>query len=217
VWIVALLQRAGTAVPFFPVIRNPRAVWFFVQAITETGTWSLGRGNSKPVTGLFLWLVWVGEAALIFGAAMLAVKGALAVPFCETCQKWCRKRPVSGTVNPGDPVLLRESLEAGQFGHLQQLGAAPEGASDYLWFEVYDCPVCDQMHTLTVKSVSITYDKKGKENKKERTIIDRLLLDAERMQSFMAVCEGLSGAAAPAMAGAEEPAGGQAEEAPREA
>ncbi|MDD4892140.1 MAG: hypothetical protein PHU85_19630, partial [Phycisphaerae bacterium] len=163
-WVWAVMQSAKQPVPFFSLLVSPRVMWFLIQAINEVGAWSIGHSEST-VSGLALWGVWLGEAVYLLGASVYGAKRALSQPFCEVCQSWCAKSSLKFKARTCPADTVRPRLEARDFSILTELGQSPAGAYYWLEGDVYSCPRCGQLHTLTVTSVSVTPGKSAKDTK----------------------------------------------------
>ena len=199
-WIHVIFHRAQpeTVITFDLLLKNPSLVWECVKAINAHGTWSMsshGSSNSSNVTGVFLWVIWVAEAATMFGCALWMAKSILADrPFCEACDTWAAKPIQIATTGvgsgAGDVDSLRQRLERRDFTALQPLG--PSQANDGKWLEytLHQCGTCQKFATLTVTQVTVTKDKKGKATSAKKVLLEKLLVepgDVEKLKANIAV------------------------------
>lgn len=216
-WVFALFQKSFGALPLTPVelAIHPLGLGRTIQAIAETGTWSIGHigsshGNQESVHGIWLWAVWIIEAGIIAWLAIsVTVSAGKALPYCERCQAWCRVGRRLFSTPPGDNELLKQRLESKDFAYLMSLGPEKKPLPSK-WYEVYlhKCDQCRDFNTLTVKAVSMQVNKKGQQQKKERAIVDKLLLSDKELQSLQMLKEQyLSQQAASASAAPPETAG----------
>lgn len=183
VWIFAQAQRGSrTPVPvkeLFDLLINPKWVYGLAIALNAQGTWAMSTTDKSNVSGVFLYIVWLGEAALIFGSAIWAARlFATDRPFCETCDAWCAKGEAIARVAPAPADQLRPRLEARDFQYLRDL--APHARSDsYVELTHHQCRSCGRLHTLTATLVTITAGSRGRNNTKRKVLVDKLLLTPE--------------------------------------
>ncbi len=177
VWLYAFLRRADVDVTLWDIISSPAATWNVLLAINENGAWSL-KGSS-PVTGIFLWLLWAVEAAILIWIPLKLTKTAVTeLPFCERCNKWCTARELI-RFNTGDVPKIRSQLEAKDFNSLAALGKAKDafGSSWRAYFQ--GCADCDTTQTLCIDQMVITRNKEGKAQVKLTPVVKRLMLSPE--------------------------------------
>lgn len=179
-WMAMLAFRSDIPVPFFEILFPPTFL-MMVWEVSEVGAWTLGSSDS-PVTGFFLWAVWILEALIVFGASLVvAFFVADSEPFCESCESWCEARDdvlrFSGRVSGG--AIQARLLE----GDLNVLAETPRaGPRDNPWHQVdlCLCPSCGATNTLTFSECSVTYDKKGNAQVNKAPLVTRMLLDDEQ-------------------------------------
>ena len=150
-----------------------------ISALAEVGVWSI---KSWTPTGIVLYVLWTIEALIIVGMAALMPYGDVASePYCETCGRWPeREIPERKMGYATDPGLLKTSLEGGDMDALAQLG--PVGDNAYTEIELKACQSCKQIAWLKVENVTVTLDKKGKEQTEKSEIVSNLILRADLME-----------------------------------
>jgi hypothetical protein len=195
VWVFGTFDRfVGVDDPAGSTLKlatNPGALWDAINFINSVGTWTIGRASSSSgsranVSGTALWIVWIGEALLIFGAAFaLGRKLAGDKPFCEKCDRWCEPARTVASVAAGDPARLRSEIEGGQYAYLQELRNHEIGGH---WWQVDQnwCGGCNGFHTITVQEITRSVDKKGNEQRQKRKIIDRLIVTPAQVEQIRA-------------------------------
>ncbi len=121
-------------------------------------------------------LAWGAEALLLWAGGR-AVTGTLfdGEVFCELCETWARlKKGISDRPMPDDkdPVALLDH------GGVRALVDATQGPADppYLRFTVRSCPVCNQLHTLSLTRVRVTHDRNGSANTTTHDLVDNVLI-----------------------------------------
>ena len=177
IWKAAAAVQAPMPFSFWGLLSHPSIAWDILMTVNAKGAWSIGSG--PPLTGIMLALVWLAEAAILFGVPFYLVhQAAVEMPFCEQCGHWCKAREVMVLNGPVD-AQLRQKLEAKEFTALGTLGKAEPGATRFLRVYFQGCGDCDTTQTLSVERIELTRDKKGKVNRKVVPIVRRLNLTPE--------------------------------------
>ncbi|MFK8054850.1 MAG: hypothetical protein AB8F78_01920 [Saprospiraceae bacterium] len=110
----------------FNMLLQPGALFSFIGEINSIGTWGL---SDTTVSGTFLSVVWLIEAALIAGGTVLFSGGQSDEPFCEISQEWFKSKTLAKFTAFDSPSALKTSLESGDMSPLEELGAQDEAAS----------------------------------------------------------------------------------------
>lgn len=192
VWMVGHLRSADIEVSMFAVARHPLVVCKWILLFNENGTWSIGRDGTEPVKGLFLAIIWIIEAVMIFGAALVPVIGRLVTPFCEGCQTWCEERKGIAAVSAAALDSLRERVMGKDWTSLEEAGPDRPHLGTWCALDLYSCPSCGQTNTLTLNSLTMTPNKKGEPKTESKTVIDRLLLTADESRVLLEACDRLN-------------------------
>jgi hypothetical protein len=190
-WMIAHIHGELPNASAWALAKHPGSVWRLMLIFNENGTWSLGRHSSTPVTGIFLALIWIAEAGMIFGGAFMTIFGRLRLPFCEQCQNWCEERKAVVAVSAKGIEALKQGLVAKNWSALGEAGPHDPLLGTWCTVDLHGCASCGQTNTLTLNSVTVTTDKKGREKKENKILVDRLLLEVEETQSLLAECERL--------------------------
>lgn len=186
VWIKNLLGTApiGAQIGFGDLIIHPNILFAIISNIASEGVWRMSEHDTENVKGVFLVLIWIAEAAAIFGIAFLAASQVLrGEMFCETCNRWCGHPATLRRVAIGDPIRLKQSLETHDFSYLDSL---PPGNVEKHWEVAHDyCSSCDRLHALTIKQHTITRNKKGRVTaQKHTTLVNRLIIEGIEAQAI---------------------------------
>jgi hypothetical protein len=185
VWLYVFFQRAKDDVPIFAIITEPLAVWQTILAINHHGVWSLGRSSSSPVTGWMLWLVWIAEASIIVGSAVFTARSALSgATFCESCGSWCKSKYIGTFALPTDLVQLHKDLESRNFAALNALGPRAEDVPAWLEVKADTCTGCGRTNALTVETVLLSTDNKGKQSQARTPVVRQLLLSTDELAAI---------------------------------
>jgi len=189
-WIEAVFQRfAEGKTARFPtyaqLILNPAALFRYIQLFNANGYWSMTSSGKDAATGIGLTLIWIAEAAGIFGTAFtVAYATARSAMFCEACNRWCNKMVTLRTLPAADAAQTRAALEAHDFSSLVPRGAHVDPA--HFWSLDYEhCHFCNKLHALTIRNHKRTIDKKNRiKGQKVKNLIDRLLVDPDEIKAI---------------------------------
>ena len=187
VWLYGLLRRDGDNPDLAFMLIQPTAIWELVLDVNAVGAWTMGR-NGQAVTGIMLWVVWAAEAFFIFAVPVAIVLKAVAKPFCEECETWCKEETGIAVLSLDETDSLREHMEAKDFAHLERIGPAPVGASHWLQLDLYVCPNCGKTTTLSASEVKETVNRKGEKSTTTKTLVNRLLLDPAQRETLRQMC-----------------------------
>jgi hypothetical protein len=177
IWKAAAAAQAPMPFSFWGLLSHPSIAWDILMSVNAKGAWSIGSG--PPPTGIMLTVVWLAEAAILFGVPFYLVhQAAVEQPFCEQCGHWCKAREVM-VLNASNDPQLKQKLEAKEFTSLAALGKVTAGANRFMRVYFQGCGDCDSTQTLSVERIELTRDKKGKVSRKVVPIVRRLNLTPE--------------------------------------
>ena len=178
VYIYDLLQQIEIPPTLWDCVTSPQIMWQILLDINEHGLWSIKE--AKP-TGIFLWAIWLVEAALLIGIPLWYVRKKLdEKAFCEACQKWCIIRPLIDLKTlPFSRAEVSRRLESKDFSVIADAKEAPKGSLMYWTVSLQGCPSCDTTQTLCIDETVLTQNKKGQWEKTIKPVVKRLLLAPE--------------------------------------
>jgi hypothetical protein len=171
----------------FPQLGRPlwdlESIWQYMQAGYAEGFWSIGR-NGTAVTGLFLAAVWVIEAVLVIGLAVIGVNTLLGEqPFCEETNQWTKTQKAVSRLS-----LEHDEQVEGKFRRLLDgdIRAVSEFFStdvnaNHLQLDLATCEECPTCKFLTVRMIEFETNKKGEIVKKETKLLGNLQISEEEL------------------------------------
>src|SRR5262245_59826474 len=166
-WALAGIQNVGLAA------FSPRVLIAFGKHLFEKGSWGIKK---ETVTGWFLVAFWIAEALLILRVSVSYALAEARRPFCEPCNEWSEiEENVARLAATGEEPAWQQVFE-GDLPSLAEFPAAEAGAHQYARLDVARCPKCEQSRFLTVSTVKITIDKKGRANEQVRRLITNAIL-----------------------------------------
>jgi hypothetical protein len=135
----------------------------------EKGSWGLGNNNDQ-VTGWFLVAIWIAEACVVLGLAVVVSLLNSDRPFCERCQAWTdAERGVARLASTGNEPAWQKVL-GGELPALAEFPPSPPGAMQYVRLDLARCPRCTESRFLSIAAVSVSVDKKGKTSETTRSL-----------------------------------------------
>ncbi len=154
-----------------------------ITAVYDVGTWSMRSGDA--VSGLALGGVWLAEAALFFGTALITGAAQLGGGvLCARCDKWCEAPSIFQLhIDPAQESEVVTRTNGQDWAALLQPLAHPN-ANHFHEVVIHRCPECRETNTLTLSAVSLTLDKQGNTQRNSQTLADRVYIthaDAEHL------------------------------------
>lgn len=161
----------------------PGALIESVASVYELGTWGIGS-SGDAVTGIFLGVIWLAEAAIFFGAGLFG--GAMLVgsgTYCSRCKAWCKELPATQLQADmsGD---LANQVDRQNWAVLLR-PAPPAGSSTWHEAHIHQCEGCGETNTVTLKDITVSHDKKGNEQKNEKVTVDRVYIKGADLNTLM--------------------------------
>ena len=170
----------------FALMQRPHALWELIKLINQDGTWGSIAGNATK--GAELWIMWVCEAVAVVGtAALTAVTGLQAQPFCEACKVWCSASEKLCLSPAGDLAQTRLQLAQRDFSFLQRLGVGNRNGV-HLSAVLHSCPNCGELNTVTLPQ---TLGPQRRFRSPHVTLADKLLISRSEADLFRRTAAGL--------------------------
>jgi hypothetical protein len=180
-WLSALIGETHAQLSMIDLAIRPVGMWRLILKVNEVGAWSMSHGD--PVTGIPLWIVWVCEAAMIFGTSIAVARSiSRKLPFCETCGKWTNGPKTLTSTKVMDPADLKQRLESHQLDFVSQLPIYGGTDAQYFDWNTYRCEGCNNFNTLSVVLTQVKRDKRGRTTRTKKTIIDNLLVSLPELE-----------------------------------
>ena len=171
---------------FTQIVTSPVAMWQAIERVNATGTWSLGSASATNTaeSGVFLWLVWLGEAAIIMGVAYWLAHRQASEPFSETSDEWAATEHLARPLNYVQDVPgIRAALESGHFEQLVPYDGQSATGS-FARLQLHHAPNASDCHYLTLQNVATKRDKKGKGTQQAKTVLKYLALSPATYQQL---------------------------------
>ncbi|MFO0557326.1 MAG: hypothetical protein U0269_04855 [Polyangiales bacterium] len=157
-WISVVLSRNGDGPSVLDVLFNPSAMFSAISMINNVGAWSVSGGAA---TGGVLWALWGAEALIVIGCGLIAGAAiASGGVYCEHCNAWCKEEEGRVLLNPAPKDAVKQSLEAQNWGVLNQIGPAA-GPGPCLRLDLAYCPKCEKTHAVAVSALAPKSDGNG--------------------------------------------------------
>lgn len=177
-WIYAYSEQTA-------FIWHPLDVLEVMKLILPEGTWSIGKAQA-PVRGTFLALVWIAEAVIILVSSIIFP--SMTSVFCEECNCWIKDEKNLSHLEPVEDVEeFKTQLEQRQYSALLNLAKVDESSTVYTEVDFGMCDKCKNLSYMTVKAITVKKNSKGKENKTEKDIVEKLIIDTDTYRSLEAL------------------------------
>ena len=164
---------------------TPRGLAAQAADLFEKGSFVM-KGRRK-VNEWPLALAWVAEGICVTGLAVATARKDAARPFCESCLQWTNS--TSGLIRvaaDGKEPAWQEVL-AGDLTAVAVFAPTDLGASPHVRLDLASCPACQHSNFVTLSSVTIKRDSKGKKKTTEWTLIQNGAItdpEAEFLREF---------------------------------
>lgn len=87
------LFASSESLPFFSTMKNillnPSEFWSTICYVNSVGTWGLSKESN--ITGIFLWIIWIGEIILFYFCFSVIFHSEIDIPFVEKDNTWATK------------------------------------------------------------------------------------------------------------------------------
>lgn len=171
VWLFALLRKQGEDVSLLLIALLPHIQFKIMMSIEY---------SSASLSSMAPSVRWLGEVAIILGAAIFTTLKDVTDPFCEQCNVWCEKEPCVMELAIGDNKELKLKLEEKDFQYLGALGRRLRGRNKWYQLDIFSCPKCSLLNTLVVSTVT-EINNNGRLQEQYKRIIKHLLITADEV------------------------------------
>jgi hypothetical protein len=173
-WVVWIRLQGGGWQLSTPVILK------IISGLAETGAWSIHSFTPK---GSVLWCIYATElGTIVLLAALAADATGLSTPYCERCHAWLPKALAAKSLGAiADAAGLTHQIESGDVSGLLHLGSAGNGEPSTT-VELHACPQCQDLHLLSVSSVTPAKDKRG--TPQTKSVLKTLIITRDQHQAL---------------------------------
>jgi hypothetical protein len=165
------------------LVLYPFNILAVIKLVGHEGAWSIFGWTP---TGAALFTIWGIEAIMIIGTSTLASWGVVGfTPFCEHCNRWVEDR---NSITPLEPIVdpdnFKSQLEQGGDTVVKTLKKVESGKKAYTQLDLINCPGCEYSYYLSMKSINVEVDSKGKEKKDEKDIVENFILSTDSYRTI---------------------------------
>jgi len=153
----------------------------FLELKKQAG-WKIGSSSSSSFNGGGVTAMWILEALIVLGIAVVATGAAAAEPYCERCRRWCKGNAfyVAGCSRAdADPLLQQGDL--GSLALIDERTGTDPNVS--LHFTVTTCGGCSETAFLTVAEHTVKQTKKQTSTTKVNLVTHAVLAPGQREQA----------------------------------
>ncbi|WP_028862580.1 hypothetical protein [Psychromonas aquimarina] len=157
-----------------------------MELIAVTGAWSIFGWTP---TGFALYIIWAIEALIVIGgSALVAYVHVESTPFCEQCSKWVENaQTIAGFQAIDDGEAFKRKLEEGLVDMVPGLEIAGDSSLASTVIEINRCNCCDNSNYLSLTTVNVSVDDKGKESKDTDTFVRNLKITSSQYAQIEAL------------------------------
>lgn len=148
--------------------------------------WNLGkRGAGLPLSGVFVYLIWLIEFGIVVVIALALARHAVRQPYSEALQKWANEEQVVMTLPIDSMEMVDQIKNAGSIDDLLKIPVPKSDESNQFAVYTVNSVAGAEMEDayLSVKLTTITFNDKGEEQRSDESLVDfAVLKSAERQQ-----------------------------------
>jgi hypothetical protein len=186
-YLALAVSKSGASVTMFEAVTSPITVLSTVWSLLSEGVWEL---FDVEIKGIPLLIIWGIEGGIILALGrLLPLHNFEDTPFCETCQRWCKKdeNVVRFRSDETDGVLTM--LRDGDLERLAAVDRVPLTAEEGGWLQcdIESCSQCRETITLDVHTVHGSRNRKGEVSKRSTQVISNQRLtpnDAAKLREL---------------------------------
>ena len=159
------------------IILHPLDLWNHIKSLAQTGYYYLRPTSSTKATGFFLWIEWFGEALItILVPAGFAYTFSTTKVFCESCDRWAKEKENVVSFSCSDEEELKDYILGQNLDFMQKADGVGKDIEEYYRIDTEWCDQCEQLHTWSLRKILRTWNKKGKEELKTKTLYEDMLI-----------------------------------------
>jgi hypothetical protein len=158
-----------------PWFLTPGQILRVMNVLLQEGSWGIGLSSHEPVTGIFLAIVWIGEAGIIVGICTIAGFSSVShTPFCETHDCWLDEEK---KIDKLDVFVRPEDITAfksGDIAPLEQARPRVPASGQFARLTLKYSSRCEDYCAFSIANVTVTPDKDGKMKEKVTELMTNL-------------------------------------------
>jgi hypothetical protein len=144
-----------------PVLSTPSQLKIGMELLYNTGSWGIGHSGNN-LTGIPLAIVWIGEALIILGLALLACWGIIAdTPYCEETRCWLDQELKISTLQAFTDPAHVAAFKSNDLGPLIEAKPRQPASAAFARVTLKHSPRCQNFFTVRVENISEKTNKKG--------------------------------------------------------
>lgn len=166
-------QQARQEISFMDHIRNR----------VEDG-WKINQ--AATVNGLFVYLIWLIEGCIVLGLSITLPTSAAQEPYNETIGRWANEAEIIMALPIDNPDMVNQISLATRVDDLLTIPIPKSDETDqFAVYTVHSIPGHEMEDAyLSVNLTTISYDKDGNEQKKEKPLVKFAVLTSEQRRQL---------------------------------
>ena len=145
------------------------------------GGWMVGRGNGAPLSGMFVYLVWLIEAGIVFYFGWTMSRAAAKEPYSEKMNLWADEAESVMLLPITSEEMVHQIKSATSVEELLEIPIPKTDESAKVAQYIVNSIPGQEMEDayLTVKTIEYSINKKGEQETKETTLVENAVLSSE--------------------------------------
>lgn len=176
-FIKGLYTRHEWEVIGYDIALRPLDLWNYIKTIGENGYYTI---EDSRVSGTLLWGFWIIETlGLIVAPTYFAYYFSVTKVYCERCNEWAKEKEGVIVFQYDDESELKNCFLAQDLIFLQNVNKVKKNDETFYQIDAEWCDTCEQLHTMSLRKVKRTWDKKEKEELSTKTIFEDMIINKE--------------------------------------
>ena len=169
------------------MVANQFTILNHLQARVDQG-WQIGRrGQGIPVSGVFVYLVWLVELLIVLFTATSGTRAQAAAPYSEKLSTWASEEEHVMTLPVTDDEMISQIRSAASVEQLLEIPIPKTDQSNV--FAIYKTNSIPGQELedayLSVQLLELSVNNKGEEERKETPLVTHAILSSEKRKELV--------------------------------
>lgn len=174
--------RADEYVSMLDLFLSPALLFEFAGIISEDGWFQL---FDTPVSGAFLWIIWLIEAGGILGAGVYGGSKVMHEEvFCENCNRWAEDTETDLRLTIPNRADAQTAIQH-DINKLLTFPVAGRAVNPQLRINLHHCSNCKNFSTIDVDLIKLERNDKGEIEENDEDYSPVLLLSNQQYKDFL--------------------------------
>ncbi len=149
--------------------------------------WVVGKGNGAPLSGIFVYVIWLIEAGIIGYFAVTAPVATAKEPYSEKMIAWADEAQVVMTLPITDPEMVSKIESASSVDDLLEIPIPiNDQSTQFAIYTVNSIPGEEfEDAYLSVDLITYSVNKKGEQETKTRSLVAHAVMSADKRKQLI--------------------------------